>query len=437
MTRVSASETMSKPKASSSTSLPKTRSYPLRGHPTRNTLHITPTKSNPVKSSQVESNLSHTPTPLIPSGGKCSVCQGIEEIRSYNLKEAVQEFSSKLESYVELSKSLGENSSNLKHAIATIKHSILHLDPKVVENHFTSVDNNITTVGDNLADLSNYITKLDTIHQITESTEELIHSNISNKAPDKSMEAIDSRLHKLESICSQLSTKIDTLDLSKLKQFEQGFHDIVSDSATPTSSNTLEAQTVISSTNTHSTRRIPSTNTVLIIGDSNTKYVNLNSPSVRLPTYLIEDIDPVKCIGYHKICLHVGINNLKSRSCRDHNDIIKHFNLFSHKLHLIKQYCPYSKIVISPILPTGIQVLNQRAVTFNRMLFSRANWFHELNFNQFCGEDGMLLKMYRCYGNGRDNIHLGAVGIRVLTGKIKSALSLTDTRSYAYAVRTT
>ena len=153
----------------------------------------------------------------------------------------MQEFSSKLESYIELSKSLGENSSNLKHAIATIKHSILHLDPKVVENHFTSVDNKITTVGDNLADLSNYITKLDTIHQITESTKELIHSNISNKAPDKSMEVIDSRLHKLESICSQLSTKIDTLDLSKLKQFEQRFHDIVSDSATPTSSNTLEA----------------------------------------------------------------------------------------------------------------------------------------------------------------------------------------------------
>ena len=44
----------------------------------------------------------------------------------------------------------------------------------------------------------------------------------------------------------------------------------------------------------------------------------------------------------------------------------------------------------------------------------------------------MLLKMYRCYGNGRDNIHLGAVGIQVLTRKIKSALSLTDTRSYAY-----
>ena len=296
MTGVSASETVSKPKASSSTSLPKTRSHNLRGHSTRNALHITPTKSSPVKS-----NLCPVPTPLTPSGGNCSICQGIEEIRSYNLKEAVQEFSSKLESYRELTNSLGENSSTLNHAITTIKHSILHLDPKVVENHFASIDNKIASVGDNLADLSKYVTKLDTIHQITESTKELIHSNISNKTPDKSMEAIDSRLHKLESICSQLSTKIDSLDLSKLNQFEQRLNDIVNDSATPTSSNTHEAQTVISSTNTHSTRHIPATNTVLIIGDSNTKYVNLNSLSVRLPTCLIEDIDPVKCIGYHKI----------------------------------------------------------------------------------------------------------------------------------------
>ena len=243
----------------------------------------------------------------------------------------MQEFSSKLESYRELTNSLGENSSTLNHAITTIKHSILHLDPKVVENHFASIDNKITSVGDNLADLSNYITKLDTIHQITESTK-LIHSNISNKAPDKSMEVINSRLHKLELICSQLSTKIDSLDLSKLKQFEQRLNDIVSDSATPTSSNIHEAQTVISSTDTHSKRHIPATNTVLIIGYSNTKYVNLNSPSERLPTYLIENIDPVKCIGYHKIWLHVGINNLKSRNCRDHNDIIKHFNLLSSSI---------------------------------------------------------------------------------------------------------
>ena len=183
--------------------------------------------------------------------------------------------------------------------------------------------------------------------------------------------------------------------------------------------------------------RIPKTNTVLISGDTNTKYVNLNCPSVRLPTFLVEDIDPTKCFGYHKIWVHVGINNLKSRNCRNHNDIIRHFNHFMHKLHIIRQNCPNSKIVVSPILPTGIHALNERTAAFNKMLFSRANWFEELDFNQFCGVDGKLLKTFRCYGNGRDNIHLGAVGIQALIAKIKRALSFADSRSYAHAVKST
>ena len=131
------------------------------------------------------------------------------------------------------------------------------------------------------------------------------------------------------------------------------------------------------------------------------------------------------------------MNNLKSRNCRGHNEIVRHFNLFMHKLYLIRQNCPQSKIVVSPVLPTGIQALNERALIFNKMLFSRVSWFDELNFNQFCDADGKLLKRFRCYSNGRDNIHLGAVGIQALTSKIKYALSFTDSRSYAYAVKTT
>ena len=176
---------------------------------------------------------------------------------------------------------------------------------------------------------------------------------------------------------------------------------------------------------------------MLIIGDSNTKYVNIKSPSVRIPTFVIEGIDPTKCMGYHKILVHVGINILKTRNCRDQNDVIRHFNLFMHKLHLIKQYCPYAKVVVSPILPTGIFELNERAVMFNRMLFSRANWFDTLHFDDFYGYDGNLSKRFRCYSNVRDNIHLGAVGIQALISKIKHAFSFRDNRSYAGAVKTT
>ena len=73
----------------------------------------------------------------------------------------------------------------------------------------------------------------------------------------------------------------------------------------------------------------------------------------------------------------------------------------------------------------------------NTMLFSCANWFDTLHFGEFCGYDGKLSKRFRCYSNGRDNIHLGAVGIQVLIGKIKHAFSFRDNRSYAGAVRTT
>ena len=246
---------------------------------------------------------------------------------------------------------------------------------------------------------------------------------------------IDSRIQKLEFMCSQLSTKLESLDFSPLQHYQKRFNDIIAEDQ-PSSYNPPNAHTH-EVPSTSAPRRMPKTNTVLIIGDSNTKYINLNCPTVRLPTYLIEDIGPAKCFGYHKIWVHVGINNLKSRNCSSNNDIIRHFNHFMHKLHIIRQNCPNSKIVIFPILPTGIRVLNERALAFNRMLFSRANWFEELNFNQFCGDDGNLLKRFRCYGNGRDNIHLGAVGIQALIAIVKRALSFTDSRSYAHAVKST
>ena len=58
----------------------------------------------------------------------------------------------------------------------------------------------------------------------------------------------------------------------------------------------------------------PKPTTILVMGDSNTRYVNLGGArvsQVRVPTYTIEDIDPHKCAGYETVWLHVGINSLK------------------------------------------------------------------------------------------------------------------------------
>ena len=70
---------------------------------------------------------------------------------------------------------------------------------------------------------------------------------------------------------------------------------------------------------------------LLVLGDSNTKYVKFpNINYHRVPTYLIEDINPSLCIGHAKVWLHVGINNLKSIRCGGPNDVQKAYELFIH-----------------------------------------------------------------------------------------------------------
>ena len=173
MTRGTTTVPVSKCKAPTQPSTSaKSRAYSFRGSTIKSSLQITPTKTSPSKLSENKSLSS--PNPSTPSNRKCSVCQGIDDLRSMKLNEAVQEFSSKLDTYQELSKLLGENSSNLGHAITTIKHFILHMEPSHVKNFFTSIDSKISSVSDSLADLSNYVTKLDDIHMLTGTTHRLM-----------------------------------------------------------------------------------------------------------------------------------------------------------------------------------------------------------------------------------------------------------------------
>ena len=95
--------------------------------------------------------------------------------------------------------------------------------------------------------------------------------------------------------------------------------------------------------------------TLLVLGDSNTKYIRFpNTGHHRIPTYTIEEIDPNVCIGYTKIWIHVGINNLKSVRCGGPDDVQKSFELFMHKIERIGRLSPDTTVIISPILPTGV-----------------------------------------------------------------------------------
>ena len=97
---------------------------------------------------------------------------------------------------------------------------------------------------------------------------------------------------------------------------------------------------------------------------------------------------------------------------------------------------PGARVILSPVLPTGITALTERASYFNSLIFAVKNpWWLELKFSSFLSTYGNLDSVYRCRNNPADRIHLGYRGINALTSKIKSAIARTDTRTYASVVR--
>ena len=177
---------------------------------------------------------------------------------------------------------------------------------------------------------------------------------------------------------------------------------------------------------------------LLVLGDSNTKYVTLSGAYniVREPTFLIQDINPSRCKGFSRVWIHCGINNLKYNRCSSYSGVKDIFKLFMSKLCAIRNMCPDIKLYVSPILPCAIPGLNDRAGWFNSLLFSVKHiWWNELKINGFCcRETGMLAQQFRSFRNRGDKIHLGMHGIRVLECALLSELNKVNGRLYSSVV---
>ena len=195
-------------------------------------------------------------------------------------------------------------------------------------------------------------------------------------------------------------------------------------------------------------------NSCIVLGDSNTKHLKFDTcagsfgdklPGKRVPALTIEDIDPTSCIGYKNIVIHVGINNLKGTKVpglyRDNKNInvYNKFMQLREKIDYIRSLCPQSNLVVSPILPTRIDWLNQRALEFNRHLFEYLSFVNIRSLDFDCFLDAHFDKLDESYGcyNSADKIHLGRNGIRKLAKLIKDVVLKrgTDGRSYASVTR--
>ena len=177
----------------------------------------------------------------------------------------------------------------------------------------------------------------------------------------------------------------------------------------------------------------------IILGDSNTKYLNFDDdggnssfgskmPGRKVTTYHINDINPTLCLGYQNIVIHVGINDIRDRSPgrKDDDpaptDINAHFLRLKHNIELIKLMCPKSSLIISLVLPTKLHILNDRAGIFNRFI---CNYVYNVNptIRVITHKDfvlnGALNPVYGCYFNKQDKLHLGKCGIRMLAKAFK------------------
>ena len=182
-------------------------------------------------------------------------------------------------------------------------------------------------------------------------------------------------------------------------------------------------------------------NSTIILGDSNTRFLEpcdhkvfgTDMPGRRELTYHIRDIKPELCVGYQNIIVHVGINDLneysQGRMTTDPSpdDVESHFSLLADKLNEIQQLCPHARLIVSPVLPTKLGHINERAIKFNKMLFDysdyHANSIITLNFSSFLDHQTRLLgKQFTSYKNPKHPIHLGRQGICMLGALFKDAV---------------
>ena len=105
------------------------------------------------------------------------------------------------------------------------------------------------------------------------------------------------------------------------------------------------------------------------------------------------------------------------------------FDQWLLKVIQIKQLCPYSRLIVSPILPTKIRALNDRARRFSNISFTCKNsfWF-SMGFdcfldNSFDVLDDNITRYHKVSeGPHRDRIHLYRRGISKLCLLIRDAV---------------
>ena len=182
-------------------------------------------------------------------------------------------------------------------------------------------------------------------------------------------------------------------------------------------------------------------NSTIILGDFNTTDLNFCSidqnrsavgtfgrsmPGKQHPTYHVNEIDPVQCLGYSNVVVHCGINSIRQNCVNSHKDVKIIYDEFKSKLDLIKKLNRNCKLYVCPTLPTKRVDYNRKANLFNSFI---RNDLVNTNlgvvvvdgFDSFLDHDGFLAKELSRSKQG-DTLHLNGKGIGKLAKLIKTTI---------------
>lgn len=171
---------------------------------------------------------------------------------------------------------------------------------------------------------------------------------------------------------------------------------------------------------------------ILLMGDSNTKDIQFGTgsgkvgdsyPGKRVKASRVKNIDPVECVGYQNVFLHVGTNDLRCEYVTSKEYVHQLISTLQSKLVDIKQLCPDSTIYVVPVLPTRNGAMNQHITYYNNLVSDMLDsyfpdvWFEGMY--HFLDRQGLLdAKLTR----SGDDIHLGRKGIGLYVSLMKKCV---------------
>ena len=170
----------------------------------------------------------------------------------------------------------------------------------------------------------------------------------------------------------------------------------------------------------------------VILGDSNTKYINFGEgngslgygvPGKRVEAMKVGHIDPLACAGFSNVIIHCGLNDLKGNQPQP-NAV---FDKLINTTQAIRLVCPKARICVSPILPSKIPIVNESALAFNKLLFKHIEseakpCLTSVDLNCFLDHRSGCLRGELGRYMSNDPFHLGRDGYRLLANVFKDMI---------------